>query len=122
MPYTGGINLHKFQSQMGTFSEEFIQKQAVKLISVIECLHEKGFIHQDIKPSNVLFNPENGELSLIDFGMARPCNKDAPEERRIKCSGGTPEFAPPEYEHCQRVWGPEIDVYCFAALIFYMFF
>lgn len=122
MPYTGGINLHDFQDQMGSFSESYIKEQAVKLLSAMKCLHDNGFVHQNIKPSNVLVNPANGDLTLINFGRARTYNKYAPWEHKFKCTQGTPGFSPPEFDHRQRVWGPEVDVHCFAATIFYMFY
>ncbi len=48
-----------------------------ELTTCLERLHEQGFIHQDIKPENILIGtnditlPESGDLHLIDFGFIK---------------------------------------------------
>ncbi len=108
---------------MGTFSESYLKQQSRKILSAIKHLHKNGLIHQDIKPKNVIVNPfKNGDLSLIYFGLARLYNKVCPSDRTFACTGGTLDYAPPEFakDHGQRVWGPEIDVHCFGAMLFYV--
>lgn len=122
MPYTGGIDLHDLQEEMGTFSECYLKKQAMKILLALKHLHENGFIHQDIKPANVIVNPLNGDLTLIDFGMTRQYDKDRPWKKSFQCVGGTIGFAPPELHNEQKVWGPEIDVHCLGALLYYMYY
>ncbi len=45
-------------------------KTSFKLLDALELLHQKGFIHKDIKPSNILVE-EDGEPYLLDFGISR---------------------------------------------------
>lgn len=85
---------------MGTFSKSFFKyfkQQSRKIISALKYLHENGLIHQDIKPKNIIVNPLKGDLSLIDFGLARPYNNDSPLDRTIAFTGGTSGYAPPEF-------------------------
>ncbi|MCL9783165.1 phosphotransferase [Vibrio sp. S4M6] len=42
-----------------------------QLERLLLALHQTGYVHGDIKPSNIIFNPNNGQLSLIDFGSCR---------------------------------------------------
>jgi len=68
-------------------------------------------------------NPLKGDLSLIDFGLACPYNNDSPLDRTIAFTGGTSGYAPPEFaKDGKKVWEPEIDVHCFGAMLFYMFY
>lgn len=118
MPYNGGIDLKTLQGD-GTFSEDFIKEIAIKLVAPIQCLHEYGLVHQDIKPRNILYNEETGEVTLIDFGLAKSYDKT---RNRFICTGGSVGFAPPELESKLRVRGPEVDMHSFGATLFYMYY
>lgn len=41
------------------------------LLKGIQFFKENGLVHNDIKPQNILFNPKNGKLKYIDFGLMR---------------------------------------------------
>jgi casein kinase II subunit alpha len=39
------------------------------LVSILGC-HQRGIMHRDVKPHNIIINPQTKELTLIDFGLA----------------------------------------------------
>lgn len=52
------------------FSTGEVKQILVQLLSALDCMHKKWFIHRDLKTSNLLYN-NNGILKVCDYGMAR---------------------------------------------------
>jgi TPR repeat protein len=63
------------------------------LAAAVADIHSRGWIHRDIKPANVLMR-RNGDVVLIDFGLARRKDETERDDRRFGV--GTPGFAAPE--------------------------
>jgi eukaryotic-like serine/threonine-protein kinase len=77
--------------------------------------HERGIIHCDLKPANLLLN-KGGQVRVTDFGLARSLGEDARPVDRIE---GTCAFLAPE-QVCGW-WGPmspRTDVYGIGAVLF----
>jgi serine/threonine protein kinase len=68
--------------------------------------HEKGLVHQDIKPANALMTPE-GMLKVTDFGL-------------VGAKGYTPAYAAPEQELGQAV-SPRTDLWGWGVSVLEMF-
>jgi non-specific serine/threonine protein kinase len=78
-----GIDLEKLSYQEGPLPSELIVKIALQLADILIYLrdssqHEKGrpYVHGDIKPSNVVFDPETEKVYLIDWGSSVPAQLD----------------------------------------------
>ncbi|MEO0106387.1 MAG: sigma 54-interacting transcriptional regulator, partial [candidate division WOR-3 bacterium] len=51
------------------FNTEFIEA-IIQIINALSSFHNKGFVHSDIKPEHIIYNPEEKKVVLIDFGFA----------------------------------------------------
>jgi len=63
----GGEDLSKHINKNVSFKKIFLNLENV--INGLEILHKKNYIHQDIRPPNILLNLKNNESKIIDFGF-----------------------------------------------------
>ena len=78
--------------------------------NALHALHQCGYVHCDLKPSNILVNDR--EVKLIDFGQACPIGTAKP---RIQ---GTPDYIAPEQVRCQPCT-VQTDVFNFGATLYW---
>ena len=66
-----------FTRRFGEFSLLTVMNIGISLINLIKKMHEKGFVHCDLKPDNILIGIDNegasnvNQLHLIDFGISK---------------------------------------------------
>lgn len=89
----------------------------MQLAGALSQVHQKGFIHQDIKPANVLFN-EAGEAVLSDFGVARSTDTSARTESEQ--AAGTLRYMSPEQIRNSPVIDARSDIYSLGVLFYEM--
>ncbi len=67
-----------------------------QLLDVLIAAHEKGVVHRDLKPDNLFLN-RDGELKVLDFGIARLLEfRDGAAQTQTGSLLGTPAFMAPE--------------------------
>ena len=69
-----------------------------KVLSGIMALHDSGYIHRDIDPSNIMVT-KDGKIKLIDFGIAKKVDGLKTHDRNLTTAGqfmGKPQYAAPE--------------------------
>lgn len=68
------------------------------ILSGIMALHDAGFIHRDIDPSNIMVTTE-GKIKLVDFGIAKKVNELGTNDKQLTSAGqfiGKTHYAAPE--------------------------
>ena len=81
---------------------------AIQATRALEAAHAAGLVHRDLKPQN-LFMTADGDLKLLDFGVAMALADTEATERRQK---GFAVFGTPEYMAPEQVAGHTVDARC----------
>ena len=77
--------------------------------------HEKGFVHRDVKPGNIMFRA-NGTAVLADFGIAKAM-KSVSAATMAGNAIGTPDYMSPEQAQATMIDGRS-DLYSLGAVLF----
>ena len=93
MEYLAGTDLSQVLAGRKRLTINESLNIAAQVATALECAHQGGVIHRDIKPQNIRITPE-GVAKVMDFGIAR-----ATEGTRLTQTGafiGTPQYMAPE--------------------------
>ncbi len=94
MRFVGGGSLKEALLARGRLEPERAVEVIEQVASALDAAHERGLVHRDIKPGNVLIDAASGRVFLTDFGLAKgPDDDDLTERGQIL---GTARYMPPE--------------------------
>jgi Tol biopolymer transport system component len=104
---------------------------AKQIAAGLEAAHERGIVHRDLKPANVKLTPE-GDVKVLDFGLARAYLGDVGEESSLEQSPtitaamtaagvilGTAAYMSPEQARGKRA-DKRTDLWAFGVILFEM--
>lgn len=118
--YIDGANVRDMVANGGPLSLDDALFFTTQVAEAIGHASRRGIVHRDIKPSNVIVTTD-GEVKLVDMGLARSDNFDTSED--MTASGvtlGTFDYISPEQARDPRLADIRSDLYSLGCTLFYM--
>lgn len=115
MEYIDGDPLSDVVLKSGLLADTMAARLWVNMADALAAAHDRGVLHRDVKPSNVIVDTE-GTAHLIDFGIAR-----SKGDSTLTAAGmmvGTPDFLAPETARGDAA-SPASDAWQLAATVSY---
>lgn len=115
MEYIDGQPLSDVVLKNGLLQDKLAARLWVNMADALAAAHERGVLHRDVKPSNVIVDG-SGTAHLIDFGIAR-----SKGDSTLTATGmmvGTPDFLAPETARGEAA-SPASDAWQLAATVSY---
>jgi len=115
MEYVDGEDLASLLTRIGRLPADKALETARKLCAGLAAAHDRGVIHRDLKPQNIMMN-KRGEVIIMDFGLAAIADQLSGAEVR----NGTPAYMAPE-----QLKGSEVtarsDIYSLGLVLYELF-
>ncbi|NJP07355.1 MAG: protein kinase [Chloroflexaceae bacterium] len=114
MDFVVGEDLEQILERTSVLPEVQVLDWSIQICDVLEYLHTNGLIYRDMKPSNVMIDSSDGQVKVVDFGIAKNFDPNQVGGTQI----GTPGYAAPE--QYQGLAEPVSDIYGLAATMHHM--
>jgi serine/threonine-protein kinase len=114
--YVPGTNAAQLLESEGPLPVDRVVDISSQLLDALAAAHAAGIVHRDVKPANVLIDPE-GTVKLADFGIAKRLDD---LEAALTSHGefvGTPRYVAPEQAAGERAT-PATDLYATGVLMY----
>jgi eukaryotic-like serine/threonine-protein kinase len=121
MAFVDGDNLAVRLHRDGPLPFDDARRCLVEVGRALAFAHERGVVHRDIKPDNILINREDGRVMVTDFGIARAVTDGA--DARLTATGmaiGTPAYMSPEQSMGEREVDGRSDLYSLGIVAYQM--
>ncbi len=115
---TGG-NLATLLAHMPRPPVDEVRRLLGEVCDALAYAHQRGVVHRDIKPDNILLDRESGRAVVTDFGIARAMESAG----RLTATGvavGTPAYMSPEQAVGEREVDGRSDIYSLGVLAYQM--
>jgi eukaryotic-like serine/threonine-protein kinase len=123
-PFMAGGSLKDMLKARQVLPPAEVIRLATEMLNALRYAHDRGLIHRDIKPGNMLFKAD-GKLVLCDFGLVKILSTEGEGMPTFETTGetgpaiaGTPEYMSPEQIHGQPI--PASDIYSVGIVLYEM--
>ncbi len=121
MEYVEGTSLADLVAKKGPLSVAYACHYIRQAALGLQHAFEKGMVHRDIKPQNLMVNAR-GQVKVLDFGLARMQSerKAGGGLTQVDAFMGTPEYVSPEQATDARSADTRADIYSLGCTLFFL--
>ena len=119
MEYVEGRSVHDDIVTHKRYKESEAIDIAIQIAEALEHAHQRGLIHRDVKPKNIMITKE-GVVKLADMGLARAISDVEAAEAEAGRAFGTPYYISPEQIRGEKDIGPPADIYSLGVTLYHM--
>ena len=117
--FVPGSDLRALVRKKGAMTQRDAATVMTQAAMGLQHAHEKGLIHRDVKPGNLMVTPE-GKTKLLDLGLAGFLQKEIQHEDPKKGRMvGTADYLPPEIVLSPDNASPASDIYSLGCTLYY---
>ena len=115
----GGIPLDQVLGRASDLGSSL--RRAISLATAIGNLHRRGVVHKDVKPANILVDPDTGNAWLMGFGIASrlPRERQSPDAPEF-IAGTLAYMAPEQTGRMNRSTDSRSDLYSYGVTLYEM--
>lgn len=118
--YIEGVNLADLQKAGQDFEERDTLTKVIQIADALDyAWNEYNIIHRDIKPENIMIG-DSGKPVLLDLGIAKQMDGDAPGLTQVGIIIGTPDYISPEQANGASDIDFRTDIYSLGATIYHL--
>ena len=119
MEYVEGHTVYDELAGGKVFNEAEALKIAIEIAEALAHSHERGLIHRDVKPKNIMITP-GGVAKLADMGLARLTEDTQAAQAEAGKAYGTPYYISPEQIRGEMNIDFRADIYGLGATLYHM--
>lgn len=114
MELVRGADLKERIQTEGPLEEREALRLGAQVCQALQCAHDAGIVHRDIKPHNILVS-DDGNVKVLDFGIAKAFSSE--EASHTQALVGTAHYMSPEQALGEAV-APRSDLYSLGVVLY----
>ena len=118
MEFVDGLNIEQYVKKYGAIPYERAVRVMLKVLDAMQFVHEKNFVHRDMKPSNIMIRNNEG-ITILDFGIAKDMGDTNNNNTMVGTIIGSDGYMSPEQADGFSI-DHRADIYALGCVMYYM--